>query len=207
MGNKYLLSSKKRILDIIGASLILILVSPVVLIIFLILLMDGFGVLYVQSRVGLGGRIFSCMKIRTMERNADKLLDELLARDEGLRRKWEQERKLDPDPRVTSFGSFLRKTSIDELPQLVNVIRGDMSLVGPRPIGEEELAYYGDNQASYLSTRPGLTGRWQASGRSDVSYERRVAMDVEYVAKATLRMDILIILKTARAVISRAGAR
>ena len=137
--------------------------------------------MFSHERVGLGGTTFFCLKFRSMYEDSDTRLETLLAGDSSARQEWSEHYKLKEDPRITPLGHFLRESSIDELPQLVNVLRGDMSLVGPRPVIVEELEKYGHAKEAYLSVRPGLTGLWQVSGRNDLDYETRVALDTEYV--------------------------
>jgi Undecaprenyl-phosphate galactose phosphotransferase WbaP len=168
--------------------------------------MDGGPVLFAHRRVGAGGRPFYCLKFRTMVVNADRVLADFIAKDPDLAAEWEACRKLVNDPRVTRVGRILRKTSLDELPQLINVLRGEMSLVGPRPIVESEVPLYGEAIAHYYATRPGLTGLWQVSGRSNTSYTRRVQLDVWYVNNWTIWNDIAVILKTIPVVLRRQGA-
>jgi undecaprenyl-phosphate galactose phosphotransferase len=146
------------------------------------------------------------MKFRTMVPNAQELLRDLLDSDPKARAEWEATRKLKNDPRITKLGAFLRKSSLDELPQLFNVLRGDMSLVGPRPVVMDELPYYGEAEQYYFEVRPGITGLWQISGRNDVDYERRVALDIWYVRNWTLWYDIVILFKTLTVVPARLGA-
>ncbi|MBL0407660.1 sugar transferase [Microvirga aerilata] len=197
----------KRGLDVCLATLGMIMLFPLMLLICaLIWLGSGGPVLYKQQRIGMAGRRFQCLKFRTMVPNADKVLQELLETSADARDEWEQSFKLKKDPRITPFGKFLRQTSLDELPQLFNVLVGDMSLVGPRPIVANEMARYGDVLPLYFSIRPGLTGIWQISGRSDCSYQERVAYDEQYVRNLSLKNDILIILRTFEAVFSRRGS-
>ena len=138
--------------------------------------------------------------------DADERLSQLLARDEGAKQEWDTHFKLKDDPRITPLGLFLRKSSLDELPQLINVLKGDMSLVGPRPVIEEELTLYGEYVADYLSARPGITGLWQVSGRNDLDYDERVTLDATYVRKWTHALDLRILLKTVLVVLTRRGA-
>jgi lipopolysaccharide/colanic/teichoic acid biosynthesis glycosyltransferase len=162
--------------------------------------------LFAHRRVGAGGRPFYCLKFRTMVVDADRALDEALARDPALAAEWAASRKLTNDPRVTRIGRILRKTSLDELPQLINVLRLEMSLVGPRPIVEDEIPLYGEAIAQYYATRPGLTGLWQVSGRSNTSYAKRVQLDVWYVNNWTIWNDIAVLFKTIPVVLGRQGA-
>jgi exopolysaccharide production protein ExoY len=172
----------------------------------LIGLSDGGPPLFRHSRVGLGGRHFGCLKFRIMVPNAAAVLDEHLARNPEAREEWEATRKLTNDPRVTRLGRFLRKTSLDELPQLVNVLLGDMSLVGPRPILPSETARYEDQLRSCLTLRPGITGLWQVSGHSDCTDRERVTLDVQYVRKWNLMLDIVILARTIPAVLKQQGS-
>ncbi|NIX78084.1 sugar transferase [Microvirga terricola] len=197
----------KRVLDVNIAALMLFLLLPLMVCIYGLIRFDsGRPILFRQQRVGLGGRSFACLKFRTMTPNADKVLQELLERSPEARREWEQSFKLRNDPRVTPLGKFLRRSSLDELPQLFNVLAGDMSLVGPRPIVAAEMSRYGEALPLYLSVRPGLTGLWQVSGRSDCSYPERVALDEHYVQTWSLWNDAKIALRTINAVLSRRGS-
>lgn len=197
----------KRALDILGASALLLATLPVFLILAVLVKMDGGKVFYAHERVGRGGRLFGCLKFRSMVADADRRLAMLLERDPIARAEWESTRKLKNDPRVTWVGRFLRGTSLDELPQIINVLRGEMSLVGPRPVQAAELAaYYGPAAQHYLAVRPGITGPWQVSGRNDTSYAQRVALDVNYVMHPSLMNDIRILLRTPGAVLARRGA-
>lgn len=171
-----------------------------------ILIADGRPIFFGHERVGRGGRTFKCWKFRTMVRDAEDRLQDLLANDPAARAEWDETHKLVNDPRILPFGGLLRKLSIDELPQLWNVLCGDMSLVGPRPVTRTELVRYGAGAAAYLAVRPGLTGVWQISGRSSVGFEERVAMDVKYVATRSALGDLGIIMRTPAVVFKRAGA-
>ncbi len=196
----------KRGFDIAVAATILVVFSPVILLIAALVRLDGGPVLFRHKRVGLYGRRFECMKFRTMVVGADRALQDLLARDAAAAAEWEQTQKLRQDPRITTIGRYLRASSLDELPQLFNILRGDMSLVGPRPIVDTEMSRYGDRIGHYLSTRPGLTGPWQISGRSDTTYASRVALDTHYVDNRSFWMDIGILFRTIPAVAMRRGA-
>lgn len=196
----------KMIMDVAGAAFLLVVFSPLFLLLMLLCRLDGGPAVFAHLRVGAHGRMFRCLKFRTMVVHADRVLAEALATDPGLAEEWRASRKLSNDPRVTSLGRFLRFTSLDELPQLLNVLRLEMSLVGPRPIVESEIPLYGDNIAQYYATRPGLTGLWQVSGRSNTSYARRVQLDVWYVNNWTLWNDFAVLFKTIPAVIRRQGA-
>jgi exopolysaccharide production protein ExoY len=198
----------KRGLDILGAGTLLLLILPVTLVIALIVRRDGGPILFRHTRVGLGGRRFPCLKFRSMVLDADKRLAELLAADPAAAEEWATRRKLPRDPRITRIGRFLRRTSLDELPQLLNVLRGEMSLVGPRPVVPEELdLHYSPAAASaYCEMRPGITGLWQISGRSDTTYAERVTLDTRYVRGWSVLLDVKILLKTIPAVLNRRGA-
>lgn len=197
----------KWVFDKVFAIVAGIAVLPLLAALMLALRLRGGGpVLFAHARIGRHGKPFSCLKLRTMVPDAQDQLRALLEIDPVARREWESSFKLYRDPRVDRFGAFLRKSSLDELPQLWNVLRGDMSIVGPRPITEAETQRYGEYMAEYLAVRPGLTGPWQVGGRSDVSYERRVRMDAEYVRNWRFRTDILIVLKTVRVVLLGRGA-
>ena len=197
----------KATADVVVAAILLVVLLPVFLAIAVVTrIEDGGPALFAHRRVGAGGRPFHCLKFRTMVVDADKVLAEALARDAALSAEWTSTRKLRNDPRVTKVGQFLRKTSLDELPQLINIVRLEMSLVGPRPIVDSEVALYGKNIAHYYSTRPGLTGLWQVSGRSNTSFARRVQLDVWYVNNWALWSDFVVLLKTVPAVLAREGA-
>ena len=198
----------KRLLDICIASVALVFVAPLlVTVMILIRLQDGGPAVYSQPRYGRGGNTFNCYKLRSMVTDAKEQLEIILATDPAAREEWQATQKLTNDPRITPLGRFIRKTSIDELPQLINILRGDMSLVGPRPIVENEISRYGDDFKEYCAVRPGLTGLWQVRGRSDTTYVERVAMDVEYANSRTLMSDIVILFQTIPAVIFSRGAR
>jgi Undecaprenyl-phosphate galactose phosphotransferase WbaP len=196
----------KAAIDVTVASLMLILSSWLFLVLAVVSRLDGGPMMFAHRRVGAGGRSFHCLKFRTMVVDADRVLDEALARDPTLAAEWADSRKLVNDPRVTRVGRFLRKTSLDELPQLINILRLEMSLVGPRPIVDSEVPLYGEAIAQYYATRPGLTGLWQVSGRSNTSYARRVQLDVWYVNNWSIWNDIAVLLKTVPAVLGRQGA-
>jgi exopolysaccharide production protein ExoY len=197
----------KRALDIVLSGSALLVLLPVFLAIWIAVRLDGGPAFFGHIRIGRNGRSFPCLKFRSMVPDADVVLAKLLAENPEAARQWAQSRKLTHDPRVTALGRFLRASSLDELPQLISVLRGDMSLVGPRPVVQEELVrYYGSRAAAYLSVRPGITGLWQASGRSNTSYEARVTLDCQYVAELSLRNDLVIMLRTVPAVLKRTGA-
>lgn len=198
----------KRSFDILFSLFALSICLPLFFIIGLAIRLSSRGkAIYAHDRVGRGGIPFRCYKFRTMYRDADSKLKKLLAEDAALRLEWEMTRKLKTDPRITPVGRFLRRTSLDELPQFWNVLKGDLSVVGPRPVVRRELdEFYGPKAAKVLSLRPGLTGIWQVSGRSDTSYATRVLLDETYVDKQSLLLDIKLICKTLPAMISSKGA-
>lgn len=195
-----------RIIDTTLAAALIIFLSPVILMVALaIFALDPGPIFFAHRRIGLGGREFGCLKFRTMRVDADACLAQLLERDPAARLEWQREHKLRNDPRITWIGSFLRQWSFDELPQLLNVLRGEMSLVGPRPIVMAEVKRYGRYYRHYCQVRPGLTGLWQVSGRNDVSYSRRVAMDVHYSRSKRLSLDLWILGRTVPCVIRGTG--
>ncbi len=197
----------KRMEDLILATTGLILLSPLFLVIAILIKKASPGpVFFGHTRIGRNGRKFKCYKFRTMVVNADQVLKELLERDPEARKEWEENFKLKNDPRITRIGRFLRKTSLDELPQLWNVIKGDMSLVGPRPIVEAEIPKYGRYYRHLAKVRPGMTGLWQISGRNDVTYEERVRMDVEYAKNWSVWRDLIILGKTVKVVLAKTGS-
>jgi Undecaprenyl-phosphate galactose phosphotransferase WbaP len=197
----------KRAFDITAAALLLFILLPLMAgLALLVRLSDGGPALFQHNRIGLGGRPFRCLKFRSMVPNAEAVLKEHLARNSKAREEWEAAQKLSHDPRITPLGRFLRKTSLDELPQLFNVLMGDMSLVGPRPIVPDEAARYRDQLRSYIAVRPGITGLWQVSGRSECTYPERVALDVLYVRKWSLLLDVVILARTVPAVLAQRGS-
>jgi exopolysaccharide production protein ExoY len=196
----------KRLLDIIGALTLVLLLSPLLLLVGLALARDRGPIIYSHSRTGRHGRSFGCLKFRTMVPNAEQVLRELLRQNPDLQREWMRDQKLRDDPRVTAIGRFLRRTSLDELPQLWNVLKGDMSLVGPRPVVREEWQRYGRHLDTFLAAKPGVTGLWQVMGRSNACYRRRVALDRYYVRKRSLLMDAYILLRTVKVVLLGRGA-
>ena len=197
----------KRTIDLLGSVLGTLAISPILLLIAVAIKLDSPGpAVYRARRLGRDGRLFDCFKFRSMHRDAEMKLREVLDADPELRAEFEATHKLRNDPRVTRVGNILRKTSLDEFPQLVNVIIGEMSLVGPRPIVQAEVSKYGEIYASYKQVRPGMTGYWQANGRSDTSYDERVGMDNFYVTNWTPWLDLVIMLQTVRVVLMGKGA-
>lgn len=196
----------KRGFDIMVSFLLILLLSPVLAYIGWKVSRDGGSPIYGHERIGLKGRKFKCLKFRSMIINSKEVLDNLLATNTEARAEWEKDFKLKNDPRITPIGHFIRKTSLDELPQLWNVLKGEMSLVGPRPVVEAELERYGDDVDYYFMTKPGMTGLWQVSGRNDTDYATRVYLDAWYVKNWSLWYDIAILFKTVGVVLNRDGA-
>jgi lipopolysaccharide/colanic/teichoic acid biosynthesis glycosyltransferase len=187
----------KRGFDVVFSLTILILFSPIYLLVILLIAASSPGpVFYVQERVGKNFKRFGCIKFRTMVRNADEMLLELMETSPCLRREFQHNFKLKRDPRITWIGRFLRFTSLDEFPQFLNVLKGDMSVVGPRPVVVEELKQYGKYADRVFSIRPGITGLWQVSGRNDIPYPRRVQIDLHYLKYRNFWMDLRIVVKT-----------
>jgi exopolysaccharide production protein ExoY len=208
LGKTYAVGGRpKRVFDYTAALFATALAVPFLICVALVLKLTERGpVLYKHQRVGLGGRLFSCFKIRTMVVDAEGSLSDLLGSDPVAQSEWLQHQKLIDDPRVTAFGRFLRRSSLDELPQLINVLRGEMSLVGPRPVAQEEIWRYGNRLRFYLCARPGLTGLWQISGRSDCDYAKRVELDANYVSNWRFSTDLFILLRTVSTVLNRTGS-
>ena len=196
----------KRSFDVIGSLAIITVLSPLLIYISQKVKKDGGPAIYGHERIGKGGKPFKCLKFRSMVINSKEVLDELLEKDMDAKREWDSTFKLKNDPRVTKIGSFLRRTSLDELPQLFNVLKGEMSLVGPRPIITAELARYNEEVDYYLLSKPGMTGLWQVSGRSDVDYETRVYLDAWYVKNWSMWNDVAILFKTVGVVLKKDGA-
>lgn len=196
----------KRFVDILGSLFLLILLSPLLAYLAYKVSRDGGNPFYGHERIGQHGKKFNCYKLRSMIINSQEVLQKLLNIDQSAKAEWDKDFKLKNDPRITKVGHFIRKTSLDELPQLWNVLKGDMSLVGPRPIVEGELERYKDDVDYYLMAKPGMTGLWQVSGRNDVDYETRVYLDSWYVKNWTLWNDIAILFKTINVVLKRDGA-
>jgi len=192
----------KRTGDIVFSLAMLSLCSPLLVLMVLLVKITSRGpVFYVQQRVGRGYRQFGCIKFRTMRRDADRILSAVLAASPDLQEEFRNDFKLRNDPRITRLGRFLRRSSLDELPQFVNVLRGEMSVVGPRPIVSQELPRYGKRMEEVLAVRPGLTGLWQVSGRNNLSYRKRVQLDLYYARYRSLKMDMRILLRTIRVVL------
>lgn len=201
-----LVSLKKRAFDIVVASCALAFFAPLmVLISIALLIQDGRPIFYKHKRIGLGGQPFLCWKFRTMARDSDQRLRQLLESSEACRQQWYTNQKLDHDPRAHRTGALLRRSGLDELPQFINVIRGDMSVVGPRPIVLDEMARYGKNAKYYLALRPGITGLWQVNRTSDTSYDERVEFDVRYCETWSMAGDISIVARTVAVLLTTHG--
>ena len=195
----------KRILNLLCSFVGVIVLSPFFLIISIFIKVTSKGpVFFVHERVGLNGKKFKLIKFRTMVNNAEEMIASFSPEQ---KKEWEENYKLKDDPRITKIGKFLRRTSLDELPQLINILKGDMSIVGPRPVVDEELNWYGDKKDKLLSVKPGLTGWWAVNGRSNVPYPERCDLELYYVDHISFALDAIIILKTLGAIIKKDGAR
>ena len=187
----------KRLFDIIFSLSVLILCAPVYLAIAIAIAQTLAGsIFYIQERVGKNHQHFGCIKFRTMIPNADRLLDEMMAQSEDIRQEFSENFKIKNDPRITKIGKLLRITNLDEFPQFINVLKGEMSVVGPRPLVPEELERYGKHIDRVLTIKPGITGLWQVSGRNDLPYAQRIKIDVSYVEDRNFWLDLQIIFKT-----------
>ena len=187
----------KRFIDIVLAITGLILLAPLMTICFLATVITSPGpAIFRHRRVGFNGKHFDCLKFRTMVTDAPERLQRLLESDPSAASEWETSRKLKRDPRITSIGAILRKSSLDELPQLFNVLKGEMSIVGPRPVPDEELERYASSAGAYLACRPGITGLWQVSGRSSTTYDKRIACDTFYARNWSMALDAKILVVT-----------
>lgn len=195
----------KRVIDVILASVALILLSPLFAIIAIAIKIDSKGpVFFAHKRIGKNGKIIKLYKFRSMVINAEELIKSFTPEQ---MREYKENYKLTNDPRITKVGKFLRKTSLDELPQLINIINGDLSIIGPRPVVADELEKYGVNKDKFLSVTPGLTGYWAANGRSNTTYEQRMEMELYYIDNLSLKMDIKVFFKTILSVVKKEGAR
>ncbi len=198
--------ASKRLFDLVVSLALLLLLSPLFALLAYQITRDGGGVFFAHERVGRFGKLFKCYKFRSMVVNSKEVLANLLATDPAAKAEWNKDFKLKNDPRINELGALIRRTSLDELPQLFNVLIGDMSLVGPRPVVQDELERYGDDIDYYLMARPGITGLWQVSGRNDVDYSTRVYLDAWYVKNWSLWSDVAILFKTVSVVFGRKGA-
>ena len=196
--------SVKRVFDLVISTIGLIMLSPIFLILAIIVKLDSKGpVFFAHTRYGKNGKKFKMYKFRTMYENAQDMINDFTPEQ---MKEWKENFKLQDDPRITKVGKFLRKTSLDELPQIVNIIKGDLSIIGPRPVIEEELEKYGENKEKFLSVTPGLTGYWQANGRSSTTYEQRMEMELYYIDHISPKLDFKIFFKTIESVIKKEGA-
>ena len=197
----------KRLFDVLVSAFSLVILSPLFLIIFLLIKIDSKGsVFYKHKRIGKNGEYIYLYKFRSMYIDSKERLEELL-KDPKIKKEWEENFKLENDPRITRVGNILRKTSLDELPQLLNILKGDMSLVGPRPVIDGEIEKYGKNKDKFLSVTPGLTGWWACNGRSCTSYEDRIKLELYYVDNCSILLDAKCLFKTVLAVLKRSGAK
>jgi exopolysaccharide production protein ExoY len=200
--------SLKRFFDILFSLTGIIVLTPLFLLCALgVLMTSGGPVVFGHRRIGFQGRIFKCLKFRTMVPDADEAIREYLHNNPEAEREWAETRKLRFDPRITAFGAILRKSSLDELPQLINVLKGDMSIVGPRPVTEDEIQKYSSRIPTYLACKPGITGLWQVSGRSNTTYEQRVSLDSSYAENWTILLDAKIVMMTLPVVLGSEDAR
>ena len=199
----------KRVFDICCSMVGILFLIPLLIVIKIAYMCTGdfHSVLYSQERIGKNGKIFRLHKFRTMVPNADEILKEWLENNPEKREEYYRDRKIDKDPRITKVGNILRKTSLDEFPQFLNVFIGQMSMIGPRPVVLDEVEYYGKNKEKFLSVRPGLTGYWASNGRSNISYKERMKMELFYVEHCCIRLDLKIIWNTIITVIKREGAK
>ena len=205
----YIEKAVKRVIDIIAGLVGTILLIPITIGIYIarkMLKEDDGPIFYDQLRIGKGGKYFKLYKYRSMVIGADDKLKDYLAENEEAREEYSKYKKLKKDPRITKLGNFLRKTSLDELPQIVNIMKGDLSIIGPRPVIEEELEKYGESKEKFLSVTPGLTGYWQANGRSSTTYEQRMEMELYYIDHISPKLDFKIFFKTIESVIKKEGA-
>jgi lipopolysaccharide/colanic/teichoic acid biosynthesis glycosyltransferase len=197
----------KRVLDTILAVLLLPILLPVLAVVWFLIQRDGGSAVFAQPRIGLNGRTFTCFKFRTMVVNAERVLEEMCAKDPEIAAEWHTYQKLRNDPRISKIGKILRATSLDELPQIFNVSRGDMSLVGPRPfLPSQQAIYDAAGGKAYYHMRPGITGPWQVFGRGATTFEARVSFDETYYSKLNFLADLSLIMRTARVVLCRTGA-
>ncbi|MBR3372045.1 MAG: sugar transferase [Rhodobacteraceae bacterium] len=195
----------KRLLDIVLVVLLLPIAIPVIVACAFLLVASGSSPFFAQTRIGRHGKVFRIWKLRTMHADAEQRLNAILAADGNLRAEWDDKQKLRNDPRITKFGHILRQTSLDELPQLLNVLRGDMSLLGPRPMLPEQRSLYGASLPVYLALRPGISGLWQVTERNDASFEQRARIDATYGATLSFANDLRLVWKTVLVVLCRRG--
>ena len=199
----------KRIFDIICSIVGIIFLVPLTIIIKIVFICTGDfnSIFYRQKRLGKNGKIIKIFKFRTMVPNAEEILEKWLKENPEKRKEYLKDRKIENDPRITKVGNFLRMSSIDEIPQFINILIGDMSLIGPRPVVPDEVENYGKNKAKFLSMRPGLTGYWASNGRNNISYKERIKMELYYIDHCGILLDLQIIFDTIFAVIKKEGAK
>lgn len=205
----YIYLGIKRLTDIIGAIIGIVLLIPTTILIYIVsvILKENDGSLfYSHKRIGKNGKYFKLYKFRSMCKDADDKLAKYLAENEEIRKEFKETQKLQNDPRITKIGNFLRKTSLDELPQMINILKGDMTFIGPRPIVDGEIDKYENNKEKFLSVKPGLTGYWQVNGRSTTTYEERMELELYYVDHQSLWLDVKIFFKTFVTVLKKEGA-
>lgn len=195
----------KRVFDVIFALFLLPVIAPVLMVLWAFVARDGGPGFFGHRRIGRDGKVFKCWKVRTMVADAEDRLQGYLATNPDAAAEWERDHKLANDPRITPLGRFLRRSSLDELPQIWNVLKGEMSFVGPRPIVRTEMTKYGPYREVYKQMTPGITGLWQVSGRNDISYSERIRLDVSYLRQLSFAGDLKIILRTALAMVNRTG--
>lgn len=202
-----LYSIVKRILDIMASVLGLIILSPILLVVTILIKLESRGpAIFSQKRIGLNGKEFKMYKFRSMAQNADEILKELL-KDEEYKKEWDLNQKFNKDPRITKIGNFLRKTSLDEIPQFINVLKGDMSLIGPRPLVNGELYAHNGNHELYESVRPGISGWWASHGRSATTYEERLELEYYYIENCSIWLDIKCVFATIKSILFKVGAK
>ena len=206
--NKKVYAFIKRFIDIIGGIVGIILLCPLTVCIFIAnrIAKDNGPIFYAQERIGKDGKRFKIYKYRSMVVGAEEKLKKYLEENEEAKKEWEKNQKLKDDPRITKVGNFIRKTSIDELPQFINVLKGDMSLIGPRPVIDGEIEKYAGRKDEFLSVKPGCTGFWQANGRSNTTYDERMEMELYYVRNMSIKLDVKILFKTVSSVLKKEGA-
>lgn len=205
VSSKVIYSVLKRAFDIIASFIAIIILLPFFIIISILIKLDSKGpVFFLHKRIGKNGKTIKIFKFRTMVPNAEELMTRFTPEQ---KKEFEENYKLDNDFRITKIGNVLRKTSLDELPQLINILKGDMSIVGPRPLVKDEIEKYGDQKEKFLSVTPGLTGNWACNGRSNIDYDERIKLELEYVDKCSIWMDIKIIFKTVISVFRKEGAK
>jgi undecaprenyl-phosphate galactose phosphotransferase len=206
---KSLYFTLKRIFDILCGIFGIIVMIPLAFIIKIVYMLNGDfkSIFFKQKRLGKDGKIMYIYKFRTMVPNAEEILQEWLKNNEDKRDEYLKTRKIDNDPRITKVGKILRETSLDEFPQFINVLKGDMAMIGPRPVVVDEADNYGKNKAKFLSVRPGLTGYWAANGRSNTTYKQRIKMELFYVDNCSAKLDIQIIFETIKSVLKKEGAK